>query len=232
MDGVRLTQPTILLSGDKGVTRHSSASSHLPLGIVLAVAGSGGKRLACAVGAGLEELDLGIGLADLLLPKPALCGRTLDLAIGDHRLIGHPLPIDRPLAGGASGGSELRALNVAFVLDALPPAESAEKYSRSITACELLAAELGEALAHHEALSGLVSSCSSASTIGAGLDDPIAASSPTSSPGAPAPPSWSYLGPERLVPSRSRRVCLNCHSSDTTSTPTAFPCSAASGIRP
>lgn len=197
MDGVRLTQPTILLSGDKGVTRHSSASSHLPLGIVLAVAGSGGKRLACAVGAGLEELDLGIGLADLLLPKPALCGRTLDLAIGDHRLIGHPLPIDRPLASGASGGSELRALNVAFVLDALPPAESAEKYSRSITACELLAAELGEALAHHEALSGLVSSCSSASTIGAGIDDPIAASSPTSAaiPAASAPAAGAGAGP-------------------------------------
>jgi hypothetical protein len=174
MDGVRLTQPTILLSGDKGGPRPSYESSHLPLGIVLAVAGSGGKRLACAVGAGLEELDLGIGLADLLLPKPALCGRTLDLTIGDHRLIGHPLPIDRPLACGASAGSELRALNVAFVLDALAPAESAGKYSRSITVCELLAAELGQALAHHEAQNGLVSGCGSASsTNGAGL--PIAA---------------------------------------------------------
>ncbi len=31
----------------------------------------------------------------------------------------------------------------------------------------------------------------------------------TSCPGS-CPTSWPYLGPERLLPSRSRRICLTC----------------------
>lgn len=140
MDGVRLTRATILLSAEKGSAR---PATHLPTGVLLVVASSGGKRLACAVGDGLPSLDpngtkhnagtslhartpsrphsayslapkrhrrlaaaVAVGLAELLLPRPALCGRLLDLAIGEHRLVSHPLVIERP-AGAAAAAAGL-----------------------------------------------------------------------------------------------------------------------------
>eukprot|EP00967_Tisochrysis_lutea_P044902 scaffold54486_cov31-Tisochrysis_lutea.AAC.2 len=202
MDGVRLTQPTILLSAEKGSSRGVGGSTHLPLGVVLALAGSGGKRLACAVGSGLDELGLGISLADLLLPKPALCGRCLDLTIGEHRLIGHPLPIHR----APDAPSELRALNVAFVLDAWPAAEMAKQYTRSLSVCRIIAAELGETLAHHEALSSLVSTCVSTSAVSPVYDAPLPTSlSPKCGTGMGTAAAVSAVGCEaRAEPRREQ----------------------------
>ena len=90
-DGVRLTAPTILLTEPSAP--RTSSSAHLPRGALLAVGSSGGRRLVCALGDGLQHLPpaLGAELPELLLPKPALCGRPLDLSVGAHRLVGHPL---------------------------------------------------------------------------------------------------------------------------------------------
>jgi len=154
-DGVRLTAPTILLTEPSAP--RTSSSAHLPRGALLAVGSSGGRRLVCALGDGLQHLPpaLGAELPELLLPKPALCGRPLDLSVGAHRLVGHPLMlrVGQPAAsadvggeggsaaangggggeeGGSSGGgradgvgggasTEIRALSVAFVIDAEAP---------------------------------------------------------------------------------------------------------------
>ncbi|EOD03760.1 hypothetical protein EMIHUDRAFT_221927 [Emiliania huxleyi CCMP1516] len=134
-DGVRLTAPTILLTEPSAP--RTSSSAHLPRGALLAVGSSGGRRLVCALGDGLQHLPpaLGAELPELLLPKPALCGRPLDLSVGAHRLVGHPLM--------------LRVGQPAASADA--PYDRRLQYRRTVAACAVLAAELGESLAEHEA---------------------------------------------------------------------------------
>ena len=114
MDGVRLTTPTILGHQPQVGDASDASGALVPYGVVLVIAGSRGHKLACRYPEASEEavdapwssaaggrtspssqapdgMVHGLPpavLADLLMPKPRLCGQPFDLTVGAKRFIG------------------------------------------------------------------------------------------------------------------------------------------------
>ncbi|KAJ1628311.1 hypothetical protein T492DRAFT_841701 [Pavlovales sp. CCMP2436] len=101
-------------------------------------------------------------LAQILAPKPALCDRTLDVALGPLRFVGYPARLRAPGAGAGGCGAELggedasgassvskhvQLCNVVFVLDARAARSDGGALRR---ACARAAASLSLAIAYEQ----------------------------------------------------------------------------------
>ncbi|KAL1523012.1 hypothetical protein AB1Y20_017974 [Prymnesium parvum] len=217
MDGVRLTAPTILgrhHSADRADGATPDGEGKIPSGVLLAVAGSRGHKLAChypptaegEVNAHGEEMVHGYPsavLADLLIPQPMLLGKLFDLTIGVHRFVGFPTS----MAIDQDAGS--RALNVVFVLPSGPAMGYERPYHRILSTCRRAAQQLADALWLEESRSGFFSSHMS------GLFEGAADTSATSTA---APPldgggggaAWRTAAETAFPASRSSRSSSLC----------------------
>ena len=180
MDGVRLTQPTILqTAATLPSPAASGASSRFPSGVLLVVA-QGGHRIACHhpdTGEGFPASLKAVAgfdsvvLADLLMTKPVLYEQLLDLTIGDCRFVGWPVPLPAVPAVRMTSfhvpasdetderakAKQLRALNVVFVMPAVAAPGHETRYESTLAGCRSAADQLAHSLQREEACGGFVS---------------------------------------------------------------------------